>query len=167
MTMSGEPSVPAGAAPDVAAAPSPCRLFETAASALGAVREDFHYWTGRLSDTSLQLSYAVIAANWAVFGSVERIGSEPLAELSVACVVVSLGLNVLGAKAMSELLRARVELAERNPGRWEDEFRRTGGCADPWPYTSGIERLGRGMREMKTWLPVLAGVLFFLALLLP
>jgi hypothetical protein len=165
--MSGQTSGPAAPTPNVAGASSPCRLFDTAHGALGAIREDFHYWTGRLTDTSLQLSYAVIAANWAVFGSVERIGNEPLAKLSVACVVVSLGLNVLGTKAMSELLRVRVEYAEGNPERWTDEFRRAGGCTDPWPYTSRIERLGRGLRELKTWLPILAGVLFFLALLMP
>src|SRR5947209_1299855 len=51
-------------------------LYQSPGEALKAVREDYLYWTEKLTDTSLQLSYAVIAANWAVFGSVDKLLSN-------------------------------------------------------------------------------------------
>lgn len=40
---------------------------------LADVRTDFFYWTGKLTDSSFQLSLALIGANWAAFGSFAKI----------------------------------------------------------------------------------------------
>jgi hypothetical protein len=133
---------------------------------LKAVREDYLYWTGKLTETSLQLAYAVLAANWAVFGSVDKILTNFWSKLSVALVVVGLGLIVAGAKWMGELHQKRIDYAESDPSRWKAEYTEASGKRDPWPFTSVIERVGRVTREAKTWLPLLAGVLFLIALLL-
>ena len=64
-------------------APSPARsatLYATPGDGLKAVRDDYLYWTGRLTDSSPQLSFAVIAANWAVFGSVQALLNSPWAK---------------------------------------------------------------------------------------
>jgi len=45
------------------------RLYASASDGLKQVRDDFLYWTGRLTDSSFQLSFALIAGNWAAFGS--------------------------------------------------------------------------------------------------
>jgi hypothetical protein len=43
----------------------------------------------------VQLSYAVLGANWAVFGAVDKILTNLYSKLSVLVVVLSLGLSVL------------------------------------------------------------------------
>lgn len=145
--------------------PSSSCLFESPKDALQAVRVDFLYWTGWLTDTSFQLSCAVIAANWAVFGSADKLLTSFWSNLSVGIVFVSLGLNVLGGKWLGELHRARIEYAETNAERWRDEFQKTAGKRDPWPFTGKIENVARASREAKTWLPILAGLSFLVALL--
>lgn len=59
-------------------------LYQNPNDALKAVREDYLYWTGKLTDTSWQLSYAIIAANWAVFGSVDKLLGNLWSKLSVS-----------------------------------------------------------------------------------
>lgn len=152
-----EQPAPAGASVDKT-------LFQSPNDALKAVRDDYLYWTGRLTDTSLQLSFAVIAANWAVFGTVDHILIRFWSKLSVALVIIGLGLSVAGAKWMGELHRRRVDYAASNPERWGDEFKTTLDTRDPWPFTDGIEFSGRVTRELKTWLPLLAGISFLIAL---
>jgi hypothetical protein len=73
-------------------------LYKSAHEALKVVHDDYLYWTGKLTDTSLQLGYAIIAANWAVFGSVDKILKNPWSKLSVALVIIGLDLSVAGAK---------------------------------------------------------------------
>lgn len=146
-------------------APRAGTLYGNAGDGLKAVREDYLYWTGRLTDTSFQLSLAVIAANWAVFGSVPQLLDSTWAKTSLSLVVLSLGLSLLGAKCMGELHRKRIDYAAEDLDRWETECSRALGRRDPWPFTARIERLGRWMRELKTWLPVAAGAAFLTALL--
>lgn len=140
-------------------------LYSDSSEALKAVRDDYHYWTGKLTDSSFELSVAVIAANWAVFGTVDRVLQSPWSRASIAIVVLSLLLSLLGAKIMGEAHRLRIEYAETDPSRWRGEFHATHGSDDPWPFTRGIVRLGRLLRECKTWLPITGGAAFFLALL--
>lgn len=158
LTQSGGPNAPLAAASTTGA------LYQSPNEALQAVREDYLYWTAKLTDTSLQLSYAVIAANWAAFGSVNELLTSVWSKLSVGLVIVGLGLSLAGAKWMGELHRTRIDYAETNGSRWKAEFTETAGKRDPWPFTRVIESLGRAMREAKTWLPLIAGVLFLIAL---
>jgi hypothetical protein len=139
-------------------------LYQSPGESLKAVRDDYIYWTAKLTDTSLQLSFAIIAANWAVFGSVAGVLASFWSKLSIALVVVGLGISLAAAYWMGELLRARVGYAELNPSRWASEFDAAFGKRDPWPFTSVIDALGWGMRATKTWLPLLAGISFLIAL---
>jgi hypothetical protein len=129
-----------------------------------AVRDEFLYWSARVTETSFHLSLAVIAANWAVFGSLQRILANPWSKLSLALVIIGLASSLAGAKWMSELHLHRFDYASSDPGRWNREARDALGRRDPWPFTPAIERLGRILRESKTWLPLLAGLAFLLAL---
>lgn len=140
-------------------------LYANPQEALKAVRDDFHYWSAKLTDSSFTLSAAVIGANWAVFNSVDKILGNPWAKWSVAVVIFSLGINLLGVKVMSERLRAQMEHAEEDPKRWSDEFFETLGKNDPWPYTVDVIQLSRVLRECRTWFPVLGGLLFLTALI--
>ncbi len=164
-TKNPEPgSAPAGpqAVRNVSGAAS--TLYTDAADALKAVREDYLYWTGKLTETSVQMCYAVLGANWAVFGSVDRILTNFWAKLSVLLVVLALGLAVLGSKLIGEQHRDRINYAEADAARWSREFAATAGKRDPWPFTAGIERLASYLRDAKTWLPLSAGVCFVVAL---
>lgn len=138
-------------------------LYASPAEALKAVCDEYLYWTGKLTDTSLQLSFAVIAANWAVFGSVNQILSSFWSKLSVGLVIVGLGFSLSGAKWMGELHETRIDYAETDPSRWKAEFKDNAGKGD-WPFTGKIVSLGRRMREAKTWIPLIAGLAFLVAL---
>jgi len=85
------------------------------------------------------------------------------AKLSISIAITSLTLSLLGAKVLSEVLRARANYAAKDFERWEKECEASFKSGDAWPFTKGIERLGRLMRELKTWLPIAAGVLFVVA----
>lgn len=140
-------------------------LYGTPRDALDAVRTDYLYWTGRVTDTSLQLSFAVIAANWAVFGSIDAVLGNVWAKLSIALVVCSLGVSLVAAHVLGVLHSRRIDYAESDPDRWKREFDTTAGVRDPWPFTGAIESFGFWQRTAKTWLPVAAALLFLIALL--
>jgi hypothetical protein len=139
-------------------------LFLSANDAVKAVHDDYLYWTGRLTDTSLQLSYGVIAANWAAFGSVQGILGSFWSKVSVALVVIGLSLSVAGAKWMGELHGKRVDYAA-DALRWEAEFRANTGKPGPWPFTRQIELSGTLLRSARSWLSLAAGLSFLIALL--
>jgi hypothetical protein len=154
--------------PDVTPSPQSARggaLYANSSEGAKAVREDYLYWSGRLTDTSFQLSLAVIAANWAVFGSVQKLLGNAWAQTSLILVILSFALSVVGAKWMSELHRKQVDYAEQDLQRWDKECEASRGQRDPWPFTWKIEHLGRCMRELKMWLTLGAGAAFVAALL--
>ena len=140
--------------------------YRTSEEALRAVGAEFSHWSEKLTDTSFQLSVALIAANWTVFGSVNRVLENSWAKASLSLVVLSLGISLLGAKWMSEAHRKCYEYAEGNLEQWAAEFRESIGKRVAWPYTENIEFIGRVLRECKTWLPVGSGTLFLVALVL-
>jgi len=86
------------------------------------------------------------------------------AKSSLALVIVTLALSLLGAHLMGQLHRCQIDFAGKNPAKWEEYYENSFGSDDPWPYTKGIEVLGRGMQEVKTWLPLASGVCFLIAL---
>jgi hypothetical protein len=97
-------------------------LYETPRDALKSIRDDFSYWTGKVTETSFALSLAVIGANWAVFGSVNKLLNNICAELSIAVVILSLGISLLGYWYLGGKLRERIAYAEQDAARWRGEF---------------------------------------------
>ena len=65
-------------------------------------------------ETSFALSLAVIGANWAVFGSVSKLLSNIWAELSIATVILSLGISLIGYWYLGGQLRVRIAYAEQD-----------------------------------------------------
>jgi hypothetical protein len=139
-------------------------LYPTVADALKAVRDDYDYWTGKLTESSFALSLAIIAANWAAFPSVDTIRKHGWSKASIAAVVLNLVVNVLGAFVLGELHRRQVIYAEGNPARWEEEFESYGGWKNPWPFTACIEWWAAASRCCRVFLPLAGGVLFLIAL---
>ena len=139
-------------------------LYKDDADGLQKVHERYYYWTEKLTSSSFDLSLAVIAANWAVFGSVDKILTNVWSKISIFTVLLSLGITLIGTKFMSEWLRKRIEFAEANRQKWMDEYKRSIGCDDPWPFTTEIDSLGLWLRRCRTWLPIMGGICFLIGL---
>ncbi|MDT4289470.1 hypothetical protein RO575_07855 [Methylomonas sp. MO1] len=142
-------------------------LYTTPDEALKVLREEYNYWTGRLTDSSFNLSIALIAANWAVFGSVDKILTNHWAKGSIALILLLLGINLIGCKILGEWHDERIKYAEANPNRWHTEFSETFGKSNSWPFSNKIISLSKLLRWCKTWLPLFGGGMFLVALLLP
>lgn len=139
-------------------------LYNDSTDALKTVRDDYLYWSGRLTDSSFQLALALIAANWAVFGSVRNILNNFWSKWSLILVVASLAFNLGGAYVMSQWHRERIDYASDDLDRWEGECSEALKGHTAWPFTKQIERLGYALRMQKTGLPLLSGALFIIAL---
>ena len=140
------------------------RLYDSASAGLKSIHKDYLYWTGKLTDSSFQLSLALIAGNWAAFGSLQKILNNSWAKSSLALVIVTLALSLLGANLMGRLHHRQVNLASKNPTQWEKEYESAFGHDAPWPSTKTIDVVGLVMREIKTWLPIASGLCFLVAL---
>ena len=117
-----------------------------------------------LSSRSLQLSFAIIAGNWAVHKTTEALLANLWAKWSLVVIFVFLGSDLLGTRLMSKSLYARHEYAEADLDRWGRDYETAKGTPGAWPYTSGIQKLGAALRELKLWAPTGAAVLFVISL---
>ena len=142
-------------------------LYSTPEAALSSIRDDYLYFTGKLTESSFALSLAVIGANWAVFGSVDKVLNNIWAELSIAAVVLSLVISLIGNGCLGRLLHQRIEYAEQDPRRWRKEFNEIAGTSKYWPSTKRIDDWARFFRFAKILLPVIGGALFLIALFVP
>lgn len=141
-------------------------LFASSSDALKKVCTEYEYWSGKLTETSLQMCYAVIAANWVVFGSVNGILNNSWAKLSLLMVILALATNIVGAWILSEFLRKQGDYGEADHDRWDKEFEKFSTISCPWPYTEGIETTGRWMRIIKATFTLMSGALLILGAIL-
>lgn len=139
-------------------------LYASAGDALRAVRDDFHYWTSRVTDSSLQLALAVVAANWALFNSAAELRTNLWAQLSLAVVVAGVAIGLVGAKYLGDLHSRQIAHAGADPEQWKREALEALRHGGPWPYTEQIVRVGWVLREIRTWSPLLAFAFFLGAL---
>ncbi|MEK7996138.1 MAG: hypothetical protein AAB403_20255 [Planctomycetota bacterium] len=139
-------------------------LYSTPAQAMTALDVAYKSWTRRLTETSLQLSYAVLAANWAVFGSVDNIVQNAFARWSVALVVITLASNVAVAGWLGRTHKALIDSAQAKPAEWAERFRETAKAKNAFPFTEEIEKTAGALRVAKVWLPLAAGAAFIAAL---
>jgi hypothetical protein len=121
-------------------------LYSTPAEALKKVTSEFEYWSGKLTETSSQMAYALIGANWVIFGSLNGILGNSWAKWSLLFVVFALVTNLIGAWILTESLRIRVEYGESDGDRWQKEFDRFACVGSPWPFTTFMETTGKYMR---------------------
>lgn len=133
-------------------------LYASPDDALIKVSGEFEYWTAQLTDTSLQMCYALIGANWVVFGSVSGILKSNWSKWSMVLVLVALFCNVLGTLILSESLRRRVAYGESDPARWAREYQEGMGKDVPWPFTYGIQNVGTWLRWIKVGLTLASGL---------
>ena len=137
--------------------PSANRLYDSPGDALKKVAEEYGYWSSKLTDASSQMCYALIGANWAIFGGVKGILDEPWSKASMLLVVMALATSIVGSWALTERLRSRVVYGESSPARWEKEFEENSTISSPWPFTAGIDDIGKKMRTIKGLFTLSAG----------
>jgi len=125
------------------------RLYSSPGEALKKVSSEYEYWSGKLTESSVQMSYSLIAANWIVFGSVNGVLNSLGAKLSLLMVFIGLAANVIGAWLLSESLRKRVEYGESNSVRWKTEYTNSDNKRVAWPFTNFMELTGKWMRRVK------------------
>jgi hypothetical protein len=137
---------------------TPKGLYASPEEALTKVTTEFEYWTGKLTETSLQMCYALIGANWVIFGSINGILHNPWARWSLVSVLLALGSNVIGAWILSELLRHRIVYGETNSVEWAEQYKMAAGRDVAWPFTDAIQNIGKYMRWIKSVFTLASGL---------
>jgi hypothetical protein len=140
------------------------RRFSNAGDAVKELFEGFNDWSATVSSYGIQMAYAVIAANWAVYGDAQAIIGNIWAKYSIAIVISFLGLNLFCTWLMTSLYDKRCAYADVDKARWSSEFEREKISPSAWPYTKFIEKLGKFMRLLKVWTPIVGGIVFIIGL---
>ena len=148
------------AAPETGETAAKSGLFADADSALKEVHESYEYWSGKFNETSLKMCYALIAANWIVFGSVNGILGSQLARWSLLMPMLAIGADVAGSWWLSHSLNRQAQYGESHGKEWEERFKRAAGTNDPFPFTGGQQNAGGIIRGFKA-LAILAGSVLF------
>jgi hypothetical protein len=146
--------------------PSPKGLYASPEDALKKVSSEYEYWSGKLTETSLQMCYALIGANWVVFGSVNGILHSRWAKSSLVLVLLALASNVIGAWLLSESLRDRIGYGEGHGEDWVREFKEAEGKNVAWPFTDAIQNTGKWMRWIKATFTLASGITLIIGAIL-
>lgn len=139
--------------------PSNGGVHESPRKALEKVGSEFEYWSGKLTETSLQMCYALIGANWVVFGSVGKILQNNWAKMSLLMVMLTLACNIVASWSLTESLRKRFEWAEGHSREWDRDFENAKGVRTPFPFTGFRENMGFCVRQIKGLFPLIAAIL--------
>jgi hypothetical protein len=155
---STQPTPTAGGQPVPPPQPQPSTgLYESPRDALKSISDGYSYWTSKLTESSFALSLAVIGANWAVFGSFDKVRNNIWAGLSIAAVLLTLVISLIGHWYLGEQLRKRIEHAEEDAARWQEEFNENADKSTPWPSTKWIDNWAWVFRLAKMSLQMLGG----------
>jgi|GEM_PF-7132200 len=139
-------------------------LHANPAAALIAVKDDWHYWSQRVTEYSYALAIGLIGGNWAVFGTVEKISNNLWALISVGLVLVSLWWSLVGAVWLARLHGERVDHAEKDAERWGQEYKGSrGGANGAWPFDKEIEVVAKCLKWSRFLLIYSAAFCFVVA----
>ncbi len=130
------------------------------------VNEYYKVWTGMLTNRSIELSFAIIAANWAVHGNANAILSNGWSKSSIIIILLFFGVNLIVSYIIGELLRIRCSDAASNRAKWEKEYQDEMIRPPYWPFTKSITYLGLFLRVLKLLAPSIASICFLLSLFL-
>jgi hypothetical protein len=126
--------------------------------------ETFNAWSSGLSNYSVQATYAIIAANWAVFASADSIMKAPWALWSIGVCVLFLSINILGVGVITEMHHNRLRKALHEHKWWMAEYECRNEKNSEWPYTVATETWSLRLRLLKIVAPLIAGFLFIIAI---
>lgn len=147
--------------PSAPTAPTKTRRFATAGDGTKDLYEGYNAWTSGLAKHALQVTFALIGANWALYGTQAGILSNGWATASLFIAVGYLVLQLGLMLTMAIWHFCQHEYAEANRSRWEEEFNAAADTKSDWPYTKSIIRLGKFTPWLNLCAPALSGVLLF------
>jgi hypothetical protein len=104
------------------------------------------------------MCYALIGANWVIFGSVNGVLHSNWAKASLVMVMIALGSNVIAALMLSELLNKQMKYGESHCDIWAEKYKNSIGKDVAWPFTDAIQNTGRNMRWIKGTFTILGGI---------
>jgi hypothetical protein len=142
----------------------PRSLYASPADATKAIQERYNYWTGKLNDVSLQLSFAVIAANWAVFKTPDSVIRNCWSRTSIAIAILGIVANLLATWLIGDALAKRVGDAEADLARWELEYLSNTGRKTEWPFTKRMVAFAKVVRLIRIIIPITAGGVLLIGL---
>ena len=123
--------------------------------------EAFNAWTAGLAIYSVQATYAIIAANWAVHS--RQFLSNRYAMWSIGVCVGFIMVNILLVWVITEFHGYRMNKAYSDKSWWLKEYNKR--ALTKWPYSRKIEYTSFVLRIIKGLAPIAAGILFILSLL--
>ena len=131
---------------------------------LKELHTDFNDWSSMLTTRSIEMAYAIIAANWAAHGNMGSILTNKFSKWSIIVVFIFLGYNLVVTRIMVNLFDNRYRFGAEDQERWDKEYKQAQTKLDPWPYTKEIENFGSQIRWIKFLAPLIAGLLFVISL---
>lgn len=147
---------PPGQAP---AGPGPSATDKEVGNAGSHRLNDLHLeWDKRTYEASLALNAGVVAAVWAIWGSVQAIQHNGWAVAALCIVGLGLLSNLVMAFLLTELHRRRGDYAASDADRWyrlAQRFEAGTDPEDPFPFTVTIQRTKNSFRAIRLVLPVL------------
>jgi hypothetical protein len=141
--------------------------FGSASDATKELHEQFNDWSAAIPKYGQQVALALIAANWAIYGSRAAILSNPFSKWSIAVAVLYLGVNLAGVSWMTRQFSKRKLYADEDVARWKREYEASIGVETNWPYTAYIDGFGGFMRCVHTFAPLASGALLLISLFWP
>lgn len=132
--------------------------YDTSKDALKELGAAFDYWSGQITSTSLQMCYALVGANWVIFGSMGNIMRNGYAVTSLLLVMLAVTFNMLSAYVLVEYVRKKFDYGVYHPEQWEADFQKENKKPTTWPYDKWMETTAIGMRIIKVVLPLASGV---------
>lgn len=150
--------------PPEPAAEEAARRFKSAGNAASELHDHFGNWTAGLGKYGLQVTFALMAANWAVHGSNAALLQNPWAKWSMVTAVAYLALLLLSMGTMVRESWLRREYADRDKARWAREFAATADGPSAWPYSAAMERLGNIMAVLHVLGPLVSGALLLISI---
>ena len=132
-------------------------VYATPADGVKELVEHFHAWTSGLSGYSMQATFALIGANWALHESADAVATDANARLSLVIAVAYLAVRLVLYGLMVWFTWYQLAYAERDKNSWAREFKESlqeKGC---WPYLPAIHWVGHILHVLNVVGPTLAG----------
>ncbi len=152
--------------PALPTASADARRFAKAGDGTKDLVEGYNAWTSGLAKHALQVGFALIGANWALYGTQAGILSNGWATSSLFVAIGYLVLQLVLMQLMCILHKRRHDYAEHDRDRWANEYDAAANKKSDWPFTKGIIRLGKLMTWLNVCVPVLSGALLFASVFL-
>lgn len=147
--------------PVVPTASADARRFSKAGEGTKDLVEGYNAWTSGLAKHALQVGFALIGANWALYGTQAGILSNGWATASLFVAIGYLVLQLVLMQLMCMLHKRQHDYAEHDRDRWANEYDAAANTKSDWPFTRSIIRLGKVMTWLNVCAPVLSGALLF------